>query len=184
MLSRGSHQGTSLEVTWLLFWAATAGGTGSIPGQGTKIPQATRGEQKEREREEVVSTLTGAGRYLAGQEIPFKHDPMHKSLGQPWTHPQNLRAACSYPAQKMDQGGAGEPKVPNKLMTSSLGQPEAAGHTATHSSSRLRWFPPVASIEFLQFLSLQEKQQQILKNRNAQRKHTKIPFSHLSCSLQ
>ena len=61
--------------------SSTAGGTGSIPGQGTKIPQATR--EKKREREEVVSTLTGAGRYLAGQEIPFKHDPTHKSLGQP-----------------------------------------------------------------------------------------------------
>ena len=165
--------------------SSTAGGTGSIPGQGTKIPQATR--EKKRERGEVVSTLTGAGRYLAGQEIPFKHDPTHKSLGQPWTHPQNLWAACSHPGQKMDQAGVGEPEVSNKFMTSSLGQPEAAGYVATHSSARLRWFPlcsPIASIKFLQFLSLQEKQQQILKNRNAQWKHTEISFSLLSCSLQ
>ena len=32
--------GTSLVVQWLGLRASTAGGTGSIPGQGTKIPQA------------------------------------------------------------------------------------------------------------------------------------------------
>ena len=30
--------GTSLEVQWLGLHASTAGGMGSIPGQGTKIP--------------------------------------------------------------------------------------------------------------------------------------------------
>ena len=32
--------GTSLAVQWLRLCAFTAGGTGSIPGQGTKIPHA------------------------------------------------------------------------------------------------------------------------------------------------
>ena len=33
--------GTSLAVQWLKLHASTAGGTGSIPGQGTVIPNAT-----------------------------------------------------------------------------------------------------------------------------------------------
>ena len=32
---------TSLVVQWLGLYASTARGTGLIPGQGTKIPQAT-----------------------------------------------------------------------------------------------------------------------------------------------
>ena len=32
--------GASLAVQWLTLHASTAGGVGSIPGQGTKIPQA------------------------------------------------------------------------------------------------------------------------------------------------
>ena len=32
--------GTSLAVQWLRLHASNAGGTGSIPGQGTKIPHA------------------------------------------------------------------------------------------------------------------------------------------------
>ena len=40
-----------LAVQWLGFRASTAGGMGSIPGQGTKIPHAMQHGQKERERE-------------------------------------------------------------------------------------------------------------------------------------
>ena len=32
--------GTSLAVQWLRLYASNAGGVGSIPGQGTKIPHA------------------------------------------------------------------------------------------------------------------------------------------------
>ena len=32
--------GTSLAVQWLSFCASTAGGVGSVPGWGTKIPHA------------------------------------------------------------------------------------------------------------------------------------------------
>ena len=39
---------TSLEVQWLRLCASTAGGTGSIPGQGTKILHATRRSQKKK----------------------------------------------------------------------------------------------------------------------------------------
>ena len=38
--------GTSLVVQWLRFHAPTAGGRGSIPGRGTKIPHVTFGSQK------------------------------------------------------------------------------------------------------------------------------------------
>ena len=38
--------GTSLVVRWLRLRASTAGGAGSIPGQGTKIPHASRPMQQ------------------------------------------------------------------------------------------------------------------------------------------
>ena len=39
---------TSLAVKWLRLWASTTGGTGSIPGQGTKIPHAMWCSQKKK----------------------------------------------------------------------------------------------------------------------------------------
>ena len=42
------HVGNSLAVQWLGLPAFTAVGPGSIPGQGTKIPQAMRRGQKEK----------------------------------------------------------------------------------------------------------------------------------------
>ena len=39
-------QGTSLAVQWLRLRTSTAGGTGLIPGRGTKIPHAVRCGQK------------------------------------------------------------------------------------------------------------------------------------------
>ena len=44
--------GTSLAVQWLGLCASVAGGMGSIPGQGTKIPHATRYGQKKKKKEE------------------------------------------------------------------------------------------------------------------------------------
>ena len=46
--SKSKNQGTSLAVQWLGLCASTAGGTGSIPGQGTKILQASQcGQNKQ-----------------------------------------------------------------------------------------------------------------------------------------
>ena len=42
------HLGTSLAVQWLRRHASTAGGTGSIPGPGTKIPHAMWCSQKKK----------------------------------------------------------------------------------------------------------------------------------------
>ena len=39
----------SLAVQWLGLWAFTAEGSGSMPGQGAKIPQAMRCSQKKKE---------------------------------------------------------------------------------------------------------------------------------------
>ena len=38
--------GTSLAVQWLRLHTSTAGGVGSIPGQGIKIPRAAQCSQK------------------------------------------------------------------------------------------------------------------------------------------
>ena len=43
---KGRILGTSLAVQWLRLCVSTAGGTGSIPGRGTKIPHATCGVAK------------------------------------------------------------------------------------------------------------------------------------------
>ena len=45
-----SSGGTSLAVQWLRIRASTAGGAGSIPGQGTKIPRATEHSQKRKKK--------------------------------------------------------------------------------------------------------------------------------------
>ena len=39
-----------MVVQWLGFHASTAGGQGSIPGQGTKIPQAAWHGQKKKKK--------------------------------------------------------------------------------------------------------------------------------------
>ena len=41
--------GTSLVVQWLGLHTSTAGGTGLIPGLGSKIPQATQPKKKKKE---------------------------------------------------------------------------------------------------------------------------------------
>ena len=48
-------QGTSVVVQWLELHASTPGGTGSILGQGNKIPCATwHGQKKKKNRQELI----------------------------------------------------------------------------------------------------------------------------------
>ena len=42
--------GTFLAVQWLRFYASSSGGTGSVPGQGTKIPHATQHGKKKKKK--------------------------------------------------------------------------------------------------------------------------------------
>ena len=49
--------GTSLVVQWLRLHAANAGGTGSIPGGGTKIPHAAWCGQKVKKKKKVGRDL-------------------------------------------------------------------------------------------------------------------------------
>ena len=69
-LVRSCLEGTSLAVQWLRLHASTAGGMGSIPGRGTKIPHAARCGQKrscrEEEREGMQKMVYGP-RMLEGQ---------------------------------------------------------------------------------------------------------------------
>ena len=52
-----SHWGTSLAVQWLRLCASTAGGVGSIPGQGTKIPHASLPGQKIKKKTKTLLEL-------------------------------------------------------------------------------------------------------------------------------
>ena len=50
-----AEAGTSLVVQWLGLCVSTAGGTGSIPGRGTKIPHALRhGPKKKKKKKSVL----------------------------------------------------------------------------------------------------------------------------------
>ena len=49
--------GTSLIVQWLRLRPSNAGGTGSIPGQGTKIPHAVSAAIKKKERKSLISEM-------------------------------------------------------------------------------------------------------------------------------
>ena len=53
-LKKLGQGGNSLEVQWLGLHAFTAEGLGSIPGQGTKIPQAARRDEKKKENFSMI----------------------------------------------------------------------------------------------------------------------------------
>ena len=49
--------GTFLAVQWLRLCTSTAGGTGSIPGQRTKIPHAMQCNQKKKKKVAMINML-------------------------------------------------------------------------------------------------------------------------------
>ena len=51
--------GNSLVVQWLGLHASTAGGMGSIPGQGTKILYATQHGQKKKKNKQINNKRVG-----------------------------------------------------------------------------------------------------------------------------
>ena len=54
MMIQKSVSGTSLVVQWLSLLPSTAGGVGSIPGWGTKIPNAMWCGQKPNKQTKIV----------------------------------------------------------------------------------------------------------------------------------
>ena len=60
--------GRSLAVGWLGLGTLTAEGPGSIPGQGTRVPQARQWGQKESKRTLTFFCLTDSRRFM------LKHD--------------------------------------------------------------------------------------------------------------
>ena len=58
--SRMTVTGTSPAVQWSRLRASTAGGAGSIPGQGTKIPNAAQRGQKKRMTMTLFSSTVGS----------------------------------------------------------------------------------------------------------------------------
>ena len=53
---KNSCEGTSLVVQWLWLHAANAGGVGSIPGWGTKIPHPMRGVAQKKNKKFLWSS--------------------------------------------------------------------------------------------------------------------------------
>ena len=60
-MAQNSSQGTSLSVQWLRLCASNAGGAGSIPGRGTKIPHAAGRGQKKKTKQTLASVLFAHG---------------------------------------------------------------------------------------------------------------------------
>ena len=56
LLFKSKIVGTSLAVQWLSLRTSTAGGTGSIPSWGTKIPRVVQCGQKKKKSKIVIST--------------------------------------------------------------------------------------------------------------------------------
>ena len=72
-----------MAVQWLGLCAVTAEGKGSVPGRGTKIPQATwRGQKKKRDTDwKGRMTTLFRDSTTAFTETPFKTLPKKKA---PW----------------------------------------------------------------------------------------------------
>ena len=59
LLTRTDYLGTSLVVQWLRLRASTLGGTGSIPGRGTKILHDVQGTAKKKTKNKKNTRLFG-----------------------------------------------------------------------------------------------------------------------------
>ena len=69
------REGTSLAVQWLGLRAFTAGGTGSIPGQGTKIPHAMVRPKKKKKKIEERETDAESSKGIFVLCGPFHANP-------------------------------------------------------------------------------------------------------------
>ena len=71
--------GTSRVVQWLRLCASNTGDAGSIPGQGTKIPNAAWPKKKEKKKNPkmnaVISERLGVPIEFLGDKLKFKKIP-------------------------------------------------------------------------------------------------------------
>ena len=100
--------GLHLEVQGLGLSSSSAGGTGSVPGQGTKIPQAMlHGRNKNKEMaKKLGNNDTVLGHHLLSWETEVKRGNNHS--GQPGYSRVHTRAQTSCCSQ-WQQGSTGSP---------------------------------------------------------------------------
>ena len=79
--------GTPLAVQWLRLHASTAGGTGLIPGQGTKIPHATRCGKKKKKWGWTQGTPLGCQYWEVAHVylVPGSREPPAPIPAPPWS---------------------------------------------------------------------------------------------------
>ena len=127
------HQGTemfrtSLVIQWLRLWAPNAGGLGSIPGQGTKIPWAIWHSQKKKERD--------LNSWLDQPQHCWHLGPDHPLL---WGHPVPCRMFVSILVlHSLDAGSTPSPH-PSRDRRKRLGMLLSISWEQTHSSLPRHW---------------------------------------------
>ena len=71
--------GTSLVVQWLRLWASNAGGSGLIPGWGTKILHAMKYDQK-KEKENIMLSEGSQIKKATYCMTPFTWNAQNKQI--------------------------------------------------------------------------------------------------------
>ena len=128
--------GTSLVDQWLRLCASVTGGTGSIPGQGTKIPHATQSGKKKKKGREMVK--------LSSQYL-WTRRPWSSGCSPSWEHPSSPPSLISFwkdwfmsiTSLCFDRCSALQPK-----WMGSGGQTEPAVSCAELTESRHPWYSP------------------------------------------
>ena len=76
----GLGLGTSLAAQWLRLHVSPTGGTGSIPGQGTKIPPAVRCGQKKKKKKKGLALIRDMHAALRHSLPPLSPHPPQTGL--------------------------------------------------------------------------------------------------------
>ena len=103
---REARHGSSLVVQWLGLCALTAEGPGSIPGQGTKIPQAAWHSQNKKKKWEARLTITKLTTNISKLSPGTLHSALHQYT-EPcckWSLPKGspLKADVHTPSEQKD----------------------------------------------------------------------------------
>ena len=82
-------------VQWLRLCASTAGGTGSIPGQGTEIPHAVQPKQQIKIHKHNTKLKICPCREAIEATLGIEGFPSKKQVGLCGRKPQALNSSCS-----------------------------------------------------------------------------------------